>query len=104
MGLFAVVLVCASGVAQWPDVQRNTEWGILRLLGSGICLSSILQQTGTSKFLAHEILLWIENMPLYVSMLFVTAFVVFLTEFASNTATAALLVPVFATVAEKPYR
>lgn len=99
VGLFAVVLVCASGVAQWPDVQKNTEWGILILLGSGICLSSILQQTGTSKFLANEILLWIGHTPLYVSILFVTAFVVFLTEFASNTATAALLVPVFATIA-----
>lgn len=33
-------------------------------------------------------------------MLGVVAFVIFLTEFASNTASAALLVPVFATIAE----
>lgn len=99
VGLFAVVLVSVSGVAKWSDIQKRTEWGVLILLGSGICLSSVLQQTGTSEFLAGNILNWIANIPLYLAFLLVTLFVVFLTEFASNTATAALLIPVFATVA-----
>lgn len=99
VGLFAVVLVSISGVVKWSDIQKRTEWGVLILLGSGICLSSVLQQTGTSEFLAGNILNWIANIPLYLAFLLVTLFVVFLTEFASNTATAALLIPVFATVA-----
>src|SRR5690606_473534 len=39
--------------------------------------------------------------PLIVVVLAVSAFIIFLTEFASNTASAALLVPVFAAIAEQ---
>jgi sodium-dependent dicarboxylate transporter 2/3/5 len=39
-------------------------------------------------------------MPIFVILLCLAAFVVFLTELVSNTATAALLVPLFAGVAE----
>ncbi|MGP4849464.1 SLC13 family permease, partial [Marinobacter sp. 1Y8] len=38
---------------------------------------------------------------LIVVMMAVSAFIIFLTEFASNTASAALLVPVFAAIAEQ---
>ncbi len=42
----------------------------------------------------------LQQAGLLLTILCVAIFVVFLTEFASNTASAALLVPVFATVAE----
>lgn len=39
-------------------------------------------------------------MGIFIIILVIATFVVFLTEFASNTASAALLIPVFASVAE----
>lgn len=39
--------------------------------------------------------------PLFLVLLAVSAFIIFLTEFASNTASAALLVPVFVAIAEQ---
>ncbi|WP_159217200.1 SLC13 family permease, partial [Klebsiella pneumoniae] len=70
------------------------------LFGGGLCLSNVLKQTGTSVFLANALSDMVSHMGIFVVILVVATFVVFLTEFASNTASAALLIPVFATVAE----
>ena len=96
----AIVLLGASRAVEWKDVEKTTDWGVLILFGGGICLSNILKATGTSVFLAHSISGFLETAGVLLTILTVVAFVVFLTEFASNTASAALLVPVFATIAE----
>ncbi len=100
VALTAIVLLGVSRVVQWKDIEKSTDWGVLLLFGGGICLSNILKATGTSVFLAHSLSGFLEQAGLFFTILVVAAFVVFLTEFASNTASAALLVPVFATVAE----
>lgn len=74
--------------------------GVLLLFGGGICLSNVLKATGTSVFLANELSELISQMGIVVVVAIIAAFVVFLTEFASNTASAALLIPIFASVAE----
>lgn len=100
VALSAIVMLGASRVVQWKDIQKSTDWGVLLLFGGGICLSNILKATGTSVFLAHSLGDFLAQAGLFFTILVVAGFVVFLTEFASNTASAALLVPVFATVAE----
>ncbi|MDO6499960.1 SLC13 family permease [Photobacterium sanguinicancri] len=100
VALGAIVLLGASRVVAWKDIEKSTDWGVLLLFGGGICLSNVLKATGTSVFLAHSLSGFLEQAGLFFTILVVAAFVVFLTEFASNTASAALLVPVFATVAE----
>jgi len=100
VALTAIVLLGVSRVVQWKDIEKSTDWGVLLLFGGGICLSNVLKATGTSVFLAHSLSGFLEQAGLFFTILVVAAFVVFLTEFASNTASAALLVPVFATVAE----
>lgn len=96
----AIVLLGASRAVEWKDVEKTTDWGVLILFGGGICLSNILKATGTSVFLAHSLSGFLEQAGMLLTILTVVGFVVFLTEFASNTASAALLVPVFATIAE----
>ncbi|NOH98547.1 DASS family sodium-coupled anion symporter [Vibrio sp. 99-70-13A1] len=96
----AIVLLGASRAVEWKDIEKTTDWGVLILFGGGICLSNILKATGTSVFLAHSLSGFLEQAGILLTILAVVAFVVFLTEFASNTASAALLVPVFATIAE----
>lgn len=100
VALTAIVLLGVSRVVQWKDIEKSTDWGVLLLFGGGICLSNVLKATGASVFLAHSLSGFLEQAGLFFTILVVAAFVVFLTEFASNTASAALLVPVFATVAE----
>ncbi|MCZ6360593.1 SLC13 family permease [Vibrio parahaemolyticus] len=96
----AILLLGASRAVEWKDIEKTTNWGVLILFGGGICLSNVLKATGTSVFLAHSLTGFLEQAGVLLTILSVVAFVVFLTEFASNTASAALLVPVFATIAE----
>lgn len=96
----AILLLGASRAVEWKDIEKTTDWGVLILFGGGICLSNVLKETGTSVFLAHGLSGFLDQAGVLLTILAVVAFVVFLTEFASNTASAALLVPVFATIAE----
>ena len=96
----AIIALGLTRVVTWKQIEKTTDWSVLMLFGGGICLSAILKATGTSVFLADHIGRFLQGAPLILVILAIVTFVVFLTEFASNTASAALLVPVFAAIAE----
>ncbi|WP_375753231.1 SLC13 family permease [Vibrio sp. HN007] len=96
----AMGMLGVSKVVEWKDIEKSTDWGVLMLFGGGICLSNVLKTSGTSLFLAENLSAFLQSAGLLFTIFSVVAFVVFLTEFASNTASAALLVPVFASIAE----
>jgi sodium-dependent dicarboxylate transporter 2/3/5 len=96
----AILLLGATRVVTWKDIEHTTDWGVLLLFGGGICLSNVLKATGASVFLATQLSSLLDQVGIFVVLLAIIAFVVFLTEFASNTASAALLIPLFRPVAE----
>ncbi|GAK86400.1 di-and tricarboxylate transporter [Vibrio ponticus] len=100
VALGAIVAVNFARVVHWKDIEKTADWGVLLLFGGGICLSNVLKATGTSVFLANALSDSIAHLGIFFIIAVIAVFVVFLTEFASNTASAALLIPVFATVAE----
>ena len=100
LALLAAVLICITGVASWKQIQDNTEWGVLMLFGGGLTLSSVLKDSGASKILADGIVFLISDGHYFLIGLLVSAFIIFLTEFTSNTASAALLVPIFISIAQ----
>lgn len=100
VALSAVVLLAGLGLVDWKRIEKTTDWGVLILFGGGLTLSAILKATGTSVFLANTITDIFGNLHISLFVLAVIFFVIMLTEFASNTASAALLVPVFAAIAE----
>ncbi len=100
IAISALIALAVSGVVSWKDIEKTTDWSVLLLFGGGLCLSAILKTTGTSEFLAHSIGDFLHSGGILVALLSIVTFVVFLTEFASNTASAALLVPVFAAIAD----
>lgn len=100
VALAAIVAVNFARVVHWKDIEKTADWGVLLLFGGGICLSNVLKATGTSVFLANGLSDLIAHLGIFFIVAVIAVFVVFLTEFASNTASAALLIPVFATVAE----
>ncbi|MEI6860526.1 MAG: DASS family sodium-coupled anion symporter [Shewanella sp.] len=100
VALGAVVTLAGLGLVEWKKIERTTDWGVLLLFGGGLTLSAILKATGTSVFLAHLVTDIFGNTHLAIFTLAIIFFVIMLTEFASNTASAALLVPVFAAIAE----
>lgn len=100
VALSAVVLLAGLGLVEWKKIEKTTDWGVLILFGGGLTLSAVLKATGTSVFLAHMVTDIFGNTHMALFVFVVIFFVVMLTEFASNTASAALLVPVFAAIAE----
>ncbi|MGX2947392.1 DASS family sodium-coupled anion symporter [Frederiksenia canicola] len=100
VALTAAVLLCATRVVSWDQIQKNTEWGVLMLFGGGLTLSAVLGKTGASKVMADGIVFMIQGGHFYLIGLIVAAFIIFLTEFTSNTASAALLVPIFISIAQ----
>lgn len=101
IALTAVILLAASGVVTWREIEHGTDWGVLLLFGGGLALSGILVSSGTSLFLARLLGGAIETWPLWAIIAAVVTFVIFLTELSSNTACAALLVPIFYTMAKE---
>jgi len=100
VAIAALILLSALQLVEWKDINATVDWGVLLLFGGGLTLSALLKATGTSIFLAESLIKLMHGAPLLLFLLAVTGFVVMLTEIASNTASSALLVPIFVSVAE----
>ena len=101
VALAALLVLFASGLLRWGDLQRDADWGVLLLFGGGIALSGVLRDTGASLLLARLLAGQMGGLPVPLVIAAVVAAVIFLTELSSNTAVAALFVPLFAAVAHE---
>ncbi|OOF67328.1 SLC13 family permease [Rodentibacter caecimuris] len=100
IALTAVVFICISRVASWKEIQERVEWGVLVLFGGGLTLSVVMKDSGASKIMADSIVQFIQAKPLWILCAVITTFIIFLTEFTSNTASAALIMPIVISVAQ----
>ena len=100
IALCVVIFICISGVATWKEIQERVEWGVLVLFGGGLTLSIVMKDSGASKIMADSIVQFVQTKPIWVLCFVITAFIIFLTEFTSNTASAALIMPIVISVAQ----
>lgn len=100
VAVVAIVALIVSGCTHWDVVERQTHWGVLILFGGGLALSKVMEISGASRFLADALVQALHGAPTGLLLLAVVAFVVFLTELVSNTASAALMVPIFVGVGQ----
>ena len=98
VAVVAAVLVGVTGVAKWKQIQENTEWGVLLLFGGGLTLSALLGDSKASEVLAEGVKTAVGDASPLIIILAVTSFIICLTELSSNTAAAALLIPLFGPV------
>jgi sodium-dependent dicarboxylate transporter 2/3/5 len=77
------------------DEARQLPWGVLLLFGGGLTLADALRRTGLSEALGQA-LAGAGHLPVPVLLGLVLLVVLVLTELASNTATAAAVIPVLA--------
>jgi solute carrier family 13 (sodium-dependent dicarboxylate transporter), member 2/3/5 len=99
VAVVAAIAVVTLGGASWEQVRGHIDWGVLLLFGGGLALGQVLEQSGASLALGAALAEALRGLGPVAVMLAVAGFMVLLSEFASNTAAAALMVPVFATLA-----
>lgn len=99
IALSATAVIVVLHLATWEQISKGTDWGVLLLFGGGLALSSILKDSGASLILGKEVARIFGDFSTLGIIFVVCTFIIILTEFTSNTASAALLVPVFATIA-----
>ena len=97
--LFVIPVDTRTGefVMNW-DTARNVPWGILILFGGGLSLAAAVKANGVAEFIGTTVTA-LGAVPPIVLVLVVTTTVILLTEFTSNTATTATLVPILAALA-----
>jgi solute carrier family 13 (sodium-dependent dicarboxylate transporter), member 2/3/5 len=78
----------------WREAER-APWSIIMMFGGGLALAQAMQLSGLAEWLGSA-LLPLQNFPLIVVALALTAMVIIITEFASNVATASGIIPVVA--------
>lgn len=90
VGLLCIIISFGIGLLNTADF-RNISWDILFMLGGGLCLGVVLDESGLTDTIAHAI-------PMDQGFLFVFAVLLLMaagmTTVMSNTATANLLIPV----------
>ncbi|XP_066951651.1 Na(+)/citrate cotransporter-like isoform X2 [Macrobrachium rosenbergii] len=82
-----------EGCLTWKVVHERTPWGIILLLGGGLAMAEAAKVSGLSAWLGYQ-LQYLGFMPKEAIVLFICFVTAMLTEVASNTATASVLLPV----------
>ena len=80
------------------ETGRDIRWGILILFGGGLSLAEAFQRSGLSASIANSVNRF-EGAPEWIIVLASTSIIIFLTEMTSNTGTATLLMPLYASIA-----
>jgi sodium-dependent dicarboxylate transporter 2/3/5 len=73
-------------------------WGVLILFGGGLAMAEGFKVTKLADWIGSRVGL-LENAPILVLVIAVTTLIIFLTELTSNTATAAMVMPILSAVA-----
>lgn len=82
----------------WNEAEK-LPWGVIILFGGGLSIAAAFQSSGLAEWLGLQ-LTGIAELPLFAIILIVALVVNFLTEVTSNVATASIMLPVLASLAE----
>jgi solute carrier family 13 (sodium-dependent dicarboxylate transporter), member 2/3/5 len=87
-----------GALVDW-DTAKRLPWGVLILFGGGLSLASAVTQTGLDVWIGAQLGFFASGLPLIGIVILVAVVVLVLTEFTSNTATAAAFIPLLAALA-----
>uniref|UniRef100_I3N8N5 Solute carrier family 13 member 3 n=1 Tax=Ictidomys tridecemlineatus TaxID=43179 RepID=I3N8N5_ICTTR len=82
----------------WRKAQETVPWNVILLLGGGFAMAKGCEESGLSAWIGGQ-LHPLQNVPPVLAVLLVTVVIAFFTEFASNTATIVIFLPILAELA-----
>lgn len=80
------------------EVSRELPWGVLLLFGGGLAVAAGFKESGLADWIGQQLNV-LQGMNFLIVIIAITAFVLFLTEITSNTATATMVLPILASLA-----
>ena len=92
--LLALIAMVAFGCLRPAEIQRSIRLDIILLLGSLSSFSVAMQVTGLADLIAINLDFVLSGMPLYFALIVIFVATVILTQFISNAASVALILPV----------
>lgn len=87
-----------GALVDWKTANR-LPWGVLVLFGGGLSLAAAVVSTGLDTWIGDQMGGMAQGLPLILVVMMITAVVLILTEFTSNTATGAAFIPLVAALA-----
>lgn len=88
-----IILLYVFNLLSTKDFTK-AHWPTLILFGGGLSLGTAIATVGLDSIMASALISVVSNQPIFIVFTAVAAFSIFLTLFASNTAAAAVIVPV----------
>jgi len=83
----------SPALLDWPTVEKRLPWGVILLLGGGFALADVTKKSGLSLYMVEQ-LDGLKSLPLLLVSFLIALATTMVTEVASNTATANILVPI----------
>ncbi|XP_067904635.1 Na(+)/dicarboxylate cotransporter 3-like [Heterodontus francisci] len=82
----------------WKKVQDNVAWNVILLVGGGFAIAKGCEESGLSRWIGNR-LHPLEHISPSIAVLLICLVIASFTEFASNTATSVIFLPVLAELA-----
>ena len=92
--LLAVIAMVGFGCLRPAEIQSSIRLDVILLLGSLSSFSVAMQSTGLADLIAVNLNFLIDGLPLYFALLVIFVITLILTQFLSNAASVALILPV----------
>lgn len=93
IAICAMAALFALGVVAWREVEENVNWGVIVMYGGAICLGGAMGQSGAAEWITRQLLGSDGGLSGTELMLTLAGLSALLTEFMSNSAVVAVLVP-----------
>ena len=92
IALIPAILLPLAGILDGEDL-RDINWEAILIIGGGLSLGTLIVGTGISDWFAYQ-LLYLQELPKWVIIFSIAVVAILLTMIASNTASAAIMIPV----------
>jgi len=93
VAILAIFLLFITRILSWEEIIKSIRWDILLLFGGGLTLGMIIEASGLGALLVAQVAELITTLPMLLFLWIIVIFCIILTEFMSNTASAAMLLP-----------
>ncbi len=101
VAIMAISLIFITHVLNWKEIIKSIQWDVLLLFGGGLTLGMLIDHSGLGVILVGHVANLITVVPLFVFLWIIVLFSIVMTEFMSNTASAALILPLLFTLANQ---